>query len=266
MQKKQLEWPHIDNRDYACVQVKRDIVVPPNNPFFDVLPTDTVAYYEVHWLATNGFHDGNRTMLFTFAGGVGEGTEYSGGVRQAIRRMLNATVSRPSDVMFYEGRTPAYRSMLRTSKFCIAPYGHGWGIRVVQAIEHGCIPLVIQDSVYQAFEDFLPYEDFSVRMPLADVPNMIELLRQYDEAELVRLRQGMARYFRAFIWDRQYGGRAYEWTLSALQRRVDAAQARHFTGREAGAEAAVSRRALLRGSGGGGEDEGGSGGEWVDER
>ena len=31
-------------------------------------------------------------------------------------------------------------------------YGHGWGIRVMQSIQFGCIPVIIQDHVYQAFE------------------------------------------------------------------------------------------------------------------
>ncbi|PNH07802.1 putative glucuronosyltransferase [Tetrabaena socialis] len=198
----------------------------------------------LQWLVRNGGLDGNRTGLFTFAGGVGEGTEYSGGVRQAIFRLLNATSPQPADIRFVQGRTSDYRQLLRTSKFCIAPYGYGWGIRVVQSIQHGCIPVIIQDGVYQAFEDFLPYESFSVRMPLADVPNMIEILRQYGEADLARLRLGMARHHRAFTWDRQYGGQAYEWTLSALQRRLANLQAGHFSRR--------ALRGLQAAQGGGG--------------
>ena len=30
----------------------------------------------------------------------------------------------------------------------------------------------------------------------------------------------MAKYYRAFIWEREWGGLAYEWTLAGLQRRV----------------------------------------------
>ncbi|GLC68059.1 hypothetical protein PLESTF_000640400 [Pleodorina starrii] len=218
MQTRDLPWQGVTNKEYGCVQIKRDLVVPPINMFNELLPVDTGKYYQ--WLVSNQGYDGNRTLLFFFAGGVGDGTEYSGGVRQAIKKLLSSLTPRPPDVEFLEGRTESYRKLLQTSKFCIAPYGYGWGLRLVQAIEYGCIPVIIQDRVYQAFEDFLPYEEFSVRMPLSDVPRMVELLRSYTEAQMAVLRLGLAKYFRAFIWNREYGGMAYEWTLAGLERRL----------------------------------------------
>lgn len=35
-------------------------------------------------------------------------------------------------------------SPLRVSRFCLVPYGWGWGIRIVIAVENGCIPVIIQ--------------------------------------------------------------------------------------------------------------------------
>ena len=37
-----------------------------------------------------------------------------------------------------------YEEMFLTSKFCIAPYGYGWGLRLAIAVVHGCIPVIIQ--------------------------------------------------------------------------------------------------------------------------
>ncbi|GIL47983.1 hypothetical protein Vafri_4706 [Volvox africanus] len=226
MQRRGITWQGVPNSEYACVQVKRDLIVPPLNMFLELLPSGTEAHYQS--VVANRGYDGNRTLLFFFAGGVGDGTEYSGGVRQAIKKLLSSLNPKPPDVEFVEGRASNYRDLLQTSKFCIAPYGYGWGLRLVQAIEYGCIPLIIQDNVYQPFEDFLPYEEFSVRMRLADVPHMVELLRTYTEDQLAKLRLGLAKYYRAFIWNREYSGMAYEWTLAGLERRLAHIQSEYF--------------------------------------
>ncbi|GIL89474.1 hypothetical protein Vretimale_18890 [Volvox reticuliferus] len=219
MQKKNLTWLGIENKDYGCIQNKRDLVVPSRSVNTGpLLPNVTTPYYQ--WLVSNRGYDGNRTLLFFFAGGVGDG-EYSGGVRLALKLLLTNLTSPPADVKFFEGGIgDMYGDLLRTCKFCIAPYGHGWGIRLVHSVHFGCIPAIIQDNVYQPFEDFLPYEEFSVRMRLADVPHMVELLRTYTEDQLAKLRLGLAKYYRAFIWEREFGGMAYEWTLAGLQRRA----------------------------------------------
>lgn len=93
-------------------------------------------------------------------------------------------------------------------------------MRLVEAVTFGCVPVIVQDYVYQPFEDFLPYEEFAVRLPVSDIPRMIEVLRSYTEQDMARMRAALARHFRAFLWDREYGGEAYEWTLRALQRKL----------------------------------------------
>jgi hypothetical protein len=36
---------------------------------------------------------------------------------------------------------------MRQAKFCLAPYGHGWGIRLMKVIVAGCVPVIIQVGV-----------------------------------------------------------------------------------------------------------------------
>jgi hypothetical protein len=48
-----------------------------------------------------------------------------------------------------EGGIDNYFAAIRRSKFCLAPYGHGWGIRTNIYMAHGCIPVIIQDHVFQ---------------------------------------------------------------------------------------------------------------------
>ncbi len=71
----------------------------------------------------------------------------------------------------------------------------------------------------------MPYERFAVRVPHGDIPRIVDVLRLYDTEHVARLRQGLARYYRAFLWDREAGGMAYEWTLAGLQRRMQAGAA-----------------------------------------
>ncbi len=66
----------------------------------------------------------------------------------------------------------------------------------------------------------MPYEEFSVRMHKVDIPHIVELLRSYSDERLAALRLGMAKYWRAFVWNREFGGMAYEWTLAGLERRL----------------------------------------------
>ncbi|KAG2484066.1 hypothetical protein HYH03_017086 [Edaphochlamys debaryana] len=211
-----LNWTVIHNHDYACVQVKRDLVVPPLalGPLF---PEASRALYEE--LVASGGRDPVRTKLLTFAGGIGDG-EYSGGVRKAVWHHLTNRTAPSPDVVLVEGRTDAYEELFRTSKFCLAPYGHGWGIRLTQAMQRGCVPIIMQDHVYQPYEDFMPYEDFSVRISMAIIPHMVEILRSYTDEQVASMRLAMVKHFQAFIWGREHGGEAYEWTLVGLQRRA----------------------------------------------
>jgi hypothetical protein len=54
-------------------------------------------------------------------------------------------------------------------RFCLAPYGWGWGIRLTQTLLLGCVPVIIQPHVFQPFEDVLDYDAFSVRLPRCGV-------------------------------------------------------------------------------------------------
>lgn len=72
---------------------------------------------------------------------------------------------------------------MRTSVFCLAPTGGGWGLRLVEAMQNGCIPLIIQDGVRQPGDGYLPYNDFSVRIAEADLERTEEILRAIPPAK-----------------------------------------------------------------------------------
>lgn len=49
-------------------------------------------------------------------------------------------------VLIHEGgmHPEQYARMLNGSKFCLAPSGYGWGIRLNYYIAAGCVPVIVQ--------------------------------------------------------------------------------------------------------------------------
>ena len=96
----------------------------------------------------------------------------------AVRRLLmEALGGREAEGIRLVERDEHYVENLAASTFCLAPTGTGWGRRVGLAAQFGCIPVVVQDSVRQAFDDVLPYDAFTVRFQESDIPNIPDVLR-----------------------------------------------------------------------------------------
>jgi hypothetical protein len=119
-------------------------------------------------------------------------------------------------------QVPDMGAEMRRAKFCLTPAGHGWGIRIVHAMATGCVPLIIQDGVHQPFDDVLPYHEFALRLPQADIPRLDDILRSVTPTELALLQRGVRRFHRAFIWGTEggEGGEAFHWVVKSLQRRL----------------------------------------------
>jgi hypothetical protein len=47
------------------------------------------------------------------------------------------------------GEVADYAGSMRSSKFCLSPYGYGFGFRTSIYMAHGCVPVVLQDHVFQ---------------------------------------------------------------------------------------------------------------------
>jgi hypothetical protein len=94
--------------------------------------------------------------------------------------------------------------------------GSGFGIRLSIAMVHGCIPVIIQDHVYQPYETIAPYEQFSVRVAKKDIPDLVPILRGVSEQEQEGMRLKMAEHYRAFVWEPHLDGMAYNYTITVL--------------------------------------------------
>ena len=121
-----------------------------------------------------------------------------------------------------------YEDRLRQAKFCLAPYGHGFGMRLVQAALAGCVPVIVQEHVVQAFEDVLPYETFSVRLSNDDLPRIREILRGVTPEQYRGMLHALGAHRGAFFWQPDMGGKAFDYTIASLRRRYLNLKAEHF--------------------------------------
>lgn len=164
-----------------------------------------------------------RDIYFFFAGSMNpQWRLYSQGVRADVQRLFG---KEPEWVITGgdDGARVPVLPYMRRSKFCLAPMGTGWGIRLVQAISSGCVPVIIQDQVHQASEDVLPYEEFSIRVPRADIPFLNLTLAKVTDAEYEAYQAGMKKYYKYFAWDESGTagtGHAYDLVIESLQRQL----------------------------------------------
>ena len=157
----------------------------------------------------------------------------------AVRRLLmDALRGREAEgIRLVERDEDHYVENLAASTFCLAPTGTGWGRRVGLAAQFGCIPVIVQDSVRQAFDDVLPYDAFTVRFQESDIPNIPGVLKAIPESCegvppggrcLERMRAQLACAIRALTWSSAYGSLfgesgsddAFAFTMLSLQHRL----------------------------------------------
>lgn len=63
---------------------------------------------------------------------------YSGGVRQEAYHLFNrGSEEANASMVVHSGYHPAIEELVHKAKFCLAPYGWGWGIRISE-VRCGC--------------------------------------------------------------------------------------------------------------------------------
>ena len=158
-----------------------------------------------------------RLYLTYFWGTFRDQTSYSGGARQAYYKHVH--LLNDSRVKFGGG---AYH----LSDFCFIPYGEGWGNRLPPSVLHGCIPVIVQDRVHVELFDVVPYDEFSIRLRVDEVPKMLEILARIQQADKERMRSKMREWEKAFYWAGD--GLAYNLTLKVLHKRLHNMWALHY--------------------------------------
>ena len=201
----------VKRSEQPCFVPGRDVPLPPYHAWTPL--SDLPARSRSAWLCELFFAGQKRAWW----GQQYRGMTYSQGVRQAaFAHYANRTgwcVSRWVTKVLSVQRW-------QRSRFCLAPTGGGFGDRLTQAMRYGCVPLIIQPNVTQPLEDILPYETFSLRVGLDDVPRLPEILGAVSRSQHASLLRGVRHYSPLFNWHTTHG-QAFDAVAYTLCRRAN---------------------------------------------
>jgi len=223
----------VKRSEQPCFVPGKDVPLPPYHAWTPL--SDLPARSRSAWLCELFFAGQKRPWWGPKYSGIG--ITYSQGVRQAVfAHYANRTgwcVSRSVKKGLSVQRW-------QRSRFCLAPTGGGFGDRLTQAMRYGCVPLIIQPNVTQPLEDILPYETFSLRVGLDDVPRLPEILGAVSRSQHASLLRGVRNFSPLFNWHTTHG-QAFDAVAYTLCRRAN----RPACGHLAPTRAACAARSLV---------------------
>ncbi|XP_062190370.1 probable glycosyltransferase At5g03795 [Phragmites australis] len=136
----------------------------------------------------------HRPILAFFAGGN------HGPVRPLL---LEHWKGKDPDVQVseYLPRGVSYTDMMRRSRFCLCPGGYEVASpRLAEAIYLECVPVVVDDGDYALpFGDVLNWAAFSVRVRVADIPRLKEILAAVSPRQYIRMQRRVRTVRRHFL-------------------------------------------------------------------
>ncbi|XP_078150133.1 putative glycosyltransferase At5g25310 [Carex rostrata] len=137
---------------------------------------------------------GDRTLLAFFSGG------HRGPVRPILFEHWKGRDLEHFPVYEYLPEGLDYYSFLLRSRFCLCPSGFEVSSpRIAEAIWAECVPVIISKGYVLPFSDVLQWNEFSISMSVADIPNLRNLLAAVPEEEIERLREGVKAVKRHFV-------------------------------------------------------------------
>ncbi|KAF8398413.1 hypothetical protein HHK36_017340 [Tetracentron sinense] len=185
-------WDHIPSHrrgNHPCFDPDKDLVLPAwKRP-------DVNSLRSKLWSRPRK----KREILFYFNGNLGQAyangrpeATYSMGIRQKLAEEFGSSPDKDGklgrqhakDVIVTPLRSGGYYEDLASSVFCGVFPGDGWSGRMEDSILQGCIPVVIQDGIFLPYENVLNYESFAVRIREDEIPNLMKILRGFNETEI----------------------------------------------------------------------------------
>jgi probable glucuronoxylan glucuronosyltransferase IRX7 len=225
---------HLGDLNMGCFQTHRDIVIPP------YISSDRIR---TAWKKNSQHDDERRNILAHFRGTVywqhetpdpslliksGKSDLYSYGVRQYLLEHFKDD----KDVKVYEGGSEHYVEEVLSSKFCLCPRGFApWSRRLFDAVQLGCIPVIIADGIELPYEEFLDYTSFSVKIAEVEVSKLKQILLGIPESTIRKKREVMWNLKTRFLFHKhESNDDAFDMILWKL--RMKAVSFRPVAGRE----------------------------------
>ncbi|KAJ4706445.1 exostosin family protein [Melia azedarach] len=222
--------------NHPCFDPEKDLVLPAwKSP-------DASALESKLWASPRE----KRKTLFYFNGNLGSAypngrpeASYSMGIRQKLAEEFGSSPNKEGklgkqhaeDVIVTPLRSENYHESLASSIFCGVLPGDGWSGRMEDSILQGCIPVVIQDGIFLPYENVLNYESFAIRVCEDEIPNLINILRGFNETEIQFRLANVQRVWQRFLYrdsilleaERQIAkfGKVPDWADEFLKLRED---------------------------------------------
>ncbi|XP_078440499.1 putative glucuronoxylan glucuronosyltransferase F8H [Wolffia australiana] len=191
--------------NHPCFDPRKDLVIPAwKRP-------DARVLEEKFWARPRK----ERKTLFYFNGNLGPAYEngrpestYSMGIRQKVAEEFGSTPNKEgklgrqhaADIIVSPIGSPDYLGDLSRSVFCGVFPGDGWSGRMEDSILQGCIPVVIQDGIFLPYENVLNYKSFAVRITEDEIPNLISILRGFNESTIEMMLKNVRSIWQRFIY------------------------------------------------------------------
>ncbi|XP_010535968.1 PREDICTED: probable glycosyltransferase At3g07620 [Tarenaya hassleriana] len=97
-----------------------------------------------------------------------------------------------------------YREYMKGSRYCICARGYEVHTpRVVEAIAHECVPVIISDNYVPPFFEVLNWETFSVFVEEKDVPNLRNILLSIPEEKYLKMQARVKMVQKHFLWHKK---------------------------------------------------------------
>ncbi|CAN1161925.1 Probable glycosyltransferase At5g03795 [Linum perenne] len=132
---------------------------------------------------------------------------YAGNMHGYVRPiLLEHWLNKDPDMKIYGVMPKAkgnknYIQHMRSSKYCICPKGYEVNSpRVVEAIFHECVPVIISDNFVPPFFEVLNWESFAVFVLEKDIPNLKNILASISERRYLRMQMRVRRVQQHFLW------------------------------------------------------------------